>query len=74
MKRKRLTNEIRFRVSKKDLERIDYILKDQDDTTISALLRTLIQQEYGRRMTVEHDRKKLDKIRKEFTEIKTHGG
>lgn len=47
VKRKRLTNEIRFRASTKDLERIDYILKDRD-ITVSALMREMISGEHAR--------------------------
>lgn len=49
MKRKRFSaGEIRFRASKNDLDRIDYLLKDQDDASVSALMRRLIAAEVAR--------------------------
>lgn len=49
MKRKRFSaGEIRFRASKNDLDRIDYLLKDLDDASVSALMRRLIAAEVAR--------------------------
>ena len=54
MKRKRLSaGEIRFRISKIDLERIDWLIKNHPDEhdTVSALLRSLISKEVERLKT-----------------------
>lgn len=50
VKRKRLTGEIRFRISKRDQERVEWLLNNipEENTTVSALLRRLIYQEYDR--------------------------
>lgn len=51
MRRKRLAaGEIRFRVSKDDLKRIDYLMTYMDEyQSISQLIRSLIGDEYKRR-------------------------
>lgn len=51
MKRKRLSaGEIRFRISKLDLERIEWLVENHPDehNTVSALLRSLVSDEYNR--------------------------
>jgi hypothetical protein len=47
MRRKRLAaGEIRFRVSKDDLKRIDWLLQHTDHQTVSSMIRTLIKNHY----------------------------
>lgn len=49
MKRRKLSaGEVRFRIGKQDLERIEWLLKyhPQEYTTISALIRALIAREH----------------------------
>lgn len=51
MKRKRMSaGEIRFRISKNDYDRIEWLMKNHPDDlpTVSALLRSLITYEYSR--------------------------
>jgi hypothetical protein len=52
VKRRRLTGEIRLRISKDDLERLHWLLENaaiaQPSPTASAVIRTLILREYER--------------------------
>jgi Arc/MetJ-type ribon-helix-helix transcriptional regulator len=48
MKRRLSAGEIRFRVSKKDLERIQLLIDNGEHGSVSALLRTLIYKEAAR--------------------------
>jgi hypothetical protein len=52
VKRRRLTGEIRFRISKEDLARLQWLLENapiaHPSPNVSAVLRTLILREYER--------------------------
>jgi hypothetical protein len=56
MKRKRLTSEIRFRVSKQDLERINWLLERDQYRTVSSLLRSMIYEEWCRSQTPDKEK------------------
>lgn len=52
MKRKRLSaGEIRFRVSKNDLERIEWLLTEHQAQSVSSMLRNMIYEEWRRMQT-----------------------
>ena len=48
--KRKSAGEVRFRVSKDDLKRIDYLMSYLEHDSISALIRSLITNEYKRRM------------------------
>lgn len=49
MRRKRLSQEVRFRASEQDLERLEYLLENHPEEyrTVSVLLRALISREHA---------------------------
>lgn len=54
MKRKRYSaGEVRFRIGKQDLERLEWLLDREDTDNISALLRSLIRHEHDRLQQLE---------------------